>query len=1005
MPSIELAGGQIASELPDLGESWLWAHTQAVPVSNNDAALAAELKQYPERNISRLVCPRRLEPYHDYLACVVPAFDQGRARGLGEAPKGDTLSPAWDRAPRDSLVLPVYYHWTFSTGPEGDIESLARRLRTPSAYAGETEFLRKLAAIGIRKVAVDADRLLCDVPTPDQTVFEGAMISLDYTPEETDKHPLFAQNLEAILNSGQALANSGTPKDDRVPTLSPPLYGEFPAKRLTVDSTRIGQHWLEDLNLQPRYRLAAGWGAEVVRRNQDGFMQAAWQQVGDVLAAERAFSLSRLAHDVLKAVEARHLTKLSDVRLLALLAPARARVKIAPDLSLYGRLAGVTLPDELFDGAMRRLTSARRPILRMAQWRERNLGLTPLPAQMTALMNRFANATQQITAIDPNRFVPDGIMGSRSFDAIPLPADPDALVDLAPFIGMPGSRAAGAIAKLQRAAASARRQASRTERTPPQMGDIWHQGILTDTHLLRIAQLRRVAGQPLLGDVRELVTQASRGGAQGVLLTVQQGGQPHAQALKIDRASGTLKTMGSKFTPGARKAIRTLRSSHGHLGSVHAHALHLYGKQAVFTSLPPGALGGAAPVQIRLRGPGQFSPTVPPAEAVPSITLPPAIKSREVLLRYSQAFKDFQNLWTDPQQAEKMVIAPVDFPLPSSITALRARIDPARTVPLRLATTLTLGGHAVGWTSDVGLTNDFIATRMDLALLERLRYVIPVHFDRVMAYPQLMLPLSKKLETLAPDVFLPGVGVLPDDFIMAVKTNPRFVESLMLGANHEMCRKLLWQGFPTDQRGTPMLNFWQRLDGKGDIEPIHKWLERPLGAQPASNEMTVLLIRGQLLERFPTLSVYAYPKGDHDTRPGESEPHEAGQQAEMLAANAKLPILKGHLGKDISYLGFEIRPDDMVNYFFILEEQMTEPRFGFDEPDQEGGDGQGWLNVDWKEVGVNGGVYFGSAQLAHAPPAKGPRWDKPHAATIADALMQRPFRGYYSGEMLKMPRN
>ena len=47
-----------------------------------------------------------------------------------------------------------------------------------------------------------------------------------------------------------------------------------------------------------------------------------------------------------------------------------------------------------------------------------------------------------------------------------------------------------------------------------------------------------------------------------------------------------------------------------------------------------------------------------------------------------------------------------------------------------------------------------------------------------------------------PEVFLPGVGVLPNDFIMAVKTNPRFVEALMLGANHEMGRELLWQGFP-----------------------------------------------------------------------------------------------------------------------------------------------------------------------------------------------------------------
>ena len=95
----------------------------------------------------------------------------------------------------------------------------------------------------------------------------------------------------------------------------------------------------------------------------------------------------------------------------------------------------------------------------------------------------------------------------------------------------------------------------------------------------------------------------------------------------------------------------------------------------------------------------------------------------------------------------------------------------------------------------------------------------------------------------------------------------------------------------------------------------------------------------------------------------------------------------------------------MENFFFILEEQMTEPRFGFDEPDDKGPDGVGWQNVDWSEVHVNGGDYFGSAKLKQGPPAQGkPNWVNPHAATVADALLQRPFRGYYAGVKLKMPK-
>src|SRR5206468_6595937 len=179
----------------------------------------------------------------------------------------------------------------------------------------------------------------------------------------------------------------------------------------------------------------AGWGAEVVRENQDEFMRAAWEQLGDVIAAERAFSLARLARDVLKRIETRHLAKLSPERLLALMSPARARIALAAGESLYGRMANATLPQELFDGSMRRLASPRRATFKMARWRERNLGLPTVTVQMRALVDNFANASARLDVIDPNRFVPDGILGSRSFDTVPLPEHLDTRVHLMPYLG------------------------------------------------------------------------------------------------------------------------------------------------------------------------------------------------------------------------------------------------------------------------------------------------------------------------------------------------------------------------------------------------------------------------------------------------------------------------------------------------------------------------------------------------------------------------------------------
>ena len=328
----------------------------------------------PERNISRLLCPRRLKPRTDYVACVVPATDGGRLRGLGQPVAMATLGPAWSLQAPNDIELPVYFSWTFSTGPVGDIETLARRLRTPAQYGGDATLLAQLHHIGERPVYVDGDHLLFDGPTPGQTVFEGAMVSLGVH-AGGEQRDVYAGKLAEILNSGSTSVATGTAPAKHVPTLSPPIYGEFPAKRHTVDTTKVASHWLDGLSLQPRYRLAAGWGAEVVRQNQDEFMQAAWEQFGDVLAAERAFSLARLARDVLKRIEVRHLAKLSPDRVLAVMSPARARIAVAAGESLYGRMANATLPQELFDGSMRRFASPRRATLKMARWRERNLAL------------------------------------------------------------------------------------------------------------------------------------------------------------------------------------------------------------------------------------------------------------------------------------------------------------------------------------------------------------------------------------------------------------------------------------------------------------------------------------------------------------------------------------------------------------------------------------------------------------------------------------------------------
>jgi hypothetical protein len=363
------------------------------------------------------------------------------------------------------------------------------------------------------------------------------------------------------------------------------------------------------------------------------------------------------------------------------------------------------------------------------------------------------------------------------------------------------------------------------------------------------------------------------------------------------------------------------------------------------------------------------------------------------LSRYSAAFKAYQKTLVPPADTG-IALQVIDFAVAANATQLQARIDADRTVPARLASCLQLGEQALAL-SEGQFDSPFFSHSLDAALVERLRYVLPRSFDRVMAYPRLPFPLSRKLEVLAPDVFLPGVGVLPNDFIMAVQTNPRFVEALMLGANHEMGREMLWQGLPTDQRGTPFQHFWQRLDGGVDIEPVHQWNALPLGQQPGSTPMVVLLFRGRLLERYPNLTIYAYPM----TSPNEQRPGAGDPGAQMLPARIQLPVLRGRLLSDIHYVGFRIAPAAIDTFFFIVEEHMTEPRFGFDERVGNGQNSNNWQDVDWDDIQVAAGGPVTLAKLRLAQPAQA--WGEPHAAHVALAALQRPFRGFWRGAALK----
>ena len=67
-----------------------------------------------------------------------------------------------------------------------------------------------------------------------------------------------------------------------------------------------------------------------------------------------------------------------------------------------------------------------------------------------------------------------------------------------------------------------------------------------------------------------------------------------------------------------------------------------------------------------------------------------------------------------------------------------------------------------------------------------------------MAYPVIDLPMYEPLKNLSSELFLPNINLIEHNSITLLETNQRFIESYMVGLNHEFARELLWREYPTD---------------------------------------------------------------------------------------------------------------------------------------------------------------------------------------------------------------
>lgn len=814
--------------LPDLKESWAWAHTQVSGQDDVSDVLATD----PTRVISRILCPRKLQPDTKYAAFLVPAFDLGVKAGKGEKipdvtitvnkawvqDKNDPECPDYMKSGNKNVTLPVYYQFEFHTSDLGDFESLVRQL-TPR---------KDLKDVGLRPMDMNNVGWGFQKPSSDASLVNmgGAMHAAD-TSDSTWPNSYtnyFQTNIQKLLNDTIPSTDDPLNPNPNDPHVGPPLYGRWHAKVKQIDPAAKG--WINDLNLDPRRRIAAGFGTKVVLAQRTQLMTSAWKQVAGIEKLNQKLRNGQVGTYTLQQMHTNRFQSMDKETMLAIASPVLGKIPASP-YTVQAAISKSQLPLRAFSGTFRRLA---RPLGSL----RRRQGGTMSPYKILTHLNE--------KGMMPPLHAPGGLV---SLDQV-------------------------------------------SDNLYPKWIPKWMQSFLPNiTNILFI----------LAGVVPFLILLF--GFFTGLLPITT------AIAAVVGGAVGTI-------------AIR----------------LH--------SVLPTSETATA--LRVANLTPQNIS-KVPPRPNFHLVTSDQSKPSASVSSGDSHDAKIFRG-------ASKMLTAyiqslPKDPPLPPVVDmvelhkAVMHKLDPTITVPQRIKALIQVDPK-LNWNPNVPL-------------------------DPIMAAPTFPFPMYAPLRDISQDLVLPGIKNIPPNSLALVEQDRAFIEAYMVGLNHEMARQLLWNEYPTDQRGSYFRQFWdvstyvrtnidppegsdELREKLYDIPQIHTWTtSNSLGTNvnaknPAGSNLLVLLVRGELLRRYPNANIYACEaKLDANKKRTPSD-------------NEKNPLFRGTFSPDITFFGFDLTEDQArgkdpsypQGWFFVFQQQVSEPRFGL-EPDANGAipNITQWADISW----------------------------------------------------------
>jgi len=883
LPSIIIKSKDV---FPPANESWLWAHVHSnadIPESELSdyekflQSLNKTMNDDPDQLFCRIINPRKLEPNTAYTAFLIPAFETGRLAGLDQPTVGiKSQLASWDDNGAKG-EMPFYYEWLFRTGANVDFESLVKMLvpRPMDKRVGirdmdchQPDFIKADGngeLPGTRPAIIGLEGALKS-PSTISTIFPDP-------PTETD----FQQELQKVVNLPYEIVGEDDSGD---PIVSIPIYGGNHAKKSATDIVKLDiskDTWVHDLNKDPRTRAASGFGTRVVQRNQEDYMQKAWQQVTKVIEANKMIRHTLLYMKVSLQYTAKTFSKLPGNVLIGMSKPVMGKIMGSPATLLH-QVQQSNLPAAVFSGAFRRIV---RPKGRIAK----KIGAAQ-PLDYDTIVTKLNKG--DITAAPP-KTKPASIPNTEDI--------------------------AGQIFS--------------------QQFPVWLLWIIKHRKLLLLILL-------VLCVLIALVTGAFI--AMALLAAAAVAGYVLTNKLRTD-----LQTSDELKDPVLQA---------GSIPDIPAQpnfTLHMSDLPGPLTSTPGPVAGGDS------------------VEAA----------------NFRTAITDFMKRMVIEVPQKKII----EFSLANAQAKISTAIHPYVSFPAKLSYFVKFPAY------------------IDIK--------IPEKIFEAMAYPDFEDAMYKKLIDISEELLLPNLKLIPQNTISLLKTNQKFIESYMVGLNHEMGNELLWREFPTDRRGSYFRQFWEvkgvirpkenkkqeeLTEEYKDIKPIHTWpVSSLLGRHnnrdaEGDTEQTVLLVRGDLLKRYPNTVIFAQ-KAIAGTNKDE-QVIDTDLRDEEFEKQVKFPLYKAELPPDIKLFGFDFKIDqahgteptpgftDDLGWFFIIQEIPGEPRFGMDITYNAGSDGISWDDLAWTQLPPDTKFIKGSV-LPTISLADKSKWGA-DSANMADVLFQKP---------------